>query len=296
VVTQTDVYARITAEQKVRIVKALQANGEVVAVTGDGVNDAPALHIADIGAAMGITGTDVAQEAADMVITDDNFASIVAAVEEGRHIYDNIRNFVVYLLGGNIGEIIVVFVGVVSGLPLPLLPVQILFVNLVTDGPPALALGVEPVDPAAMSRPPRAAGEQLITPPIWATVVFRGLVLGATVLAAYVLWYEGLGRSEEEARTVAFATLVAGHVLKAFTCRSLYKPALSAGLFANRWLLAGTAASFLLLVLVIYTPGLDDAFETDSLGVEHWLAIAAFAVIPSIAIEAAKLSPWRLRT
>jgi Ca2+-transporting ATPase len=291
---RTSVYARISAAQKVRIVEAMQAAGEIVAVTGDGVNDAPALHRADIGVAMGITGTDVAKEAADMVITDDNFASIVAAVEEGRHIFDNIRNFVVYLLGGNIGEIAVVFVGVISGLPLPLLPIQILFVNLVTDGPPALALGVEPGDPGALKRPPRDPRESLIARRIWLAVAVRGALLGAATLAVYVLWWEFLDRPEGESRTIAFSTLVVSQVLFAFTSRSLHRTVLELGLFTNAWLVAGCSASLLSLVAVLYAPGLTDAFETEALGIIDWLVVSAFAVAPVVLIEAGKVSRWRL--
>ena len=292
---RTSVYARISAAQKVRIVEAMQAGGEIVAVTGDGVNDAPALHRADIGVAMGITGTDVAKEAADMVITDDNFASIVAAVEEGRHIFDNIRNFVVYLLGGNIAEIIVVFVGVTAGLPLPLLPIQILFVNLVTDGPPALALGVEPGDPGALTRPPRDPHESLITRRIWLTVVLRGVFLGGAALSAYVLWWEFLGRTEAESRTIAFAILVVGQILLAFASRSLYRTVLGLGPLTNAWLVGGCLLSLLSLVAVLYVPGLTAAFETVPLGVVDWLVVAAFAIAPLVLIEVRKISRWRLR-
>jgi Ca2+-transporting ATPase len=294
-VSETGVFARITAAEKLRIVEALQANGDVVAVTGDGVNDAPALRRADIGVAMGISGTDVAKEAADMVVTDDNFASIVAAVEEGRHIFNNIRNFVVYLLGGNISEILVVFVAVVAGLPLPLLPAQILFVNLLTDGLPALALGVEPGDPEEAGRPPHRRSEPVITRQIWAAVAFRGVMLASAVLAAYILWYEVLGRSEEESRTIAFATLVVGHVFKAATCRSLYRTAWSLGLLSNRWLLAGIGASLSALLVAVYVAPFDEAFETQKLGAVDWLAVLGFALAAPVAIEALKLSPWRIR-
>jgi Ca2+-transporting ATPase len=295
VVQKTSVYARITAEQKVRIVESLRANGEIVAVTGDGVNDAPALVRGDIGAAMGITGTDVAKGVADMVIADDNFASIVAAVEEGRHIFANIRNFVVYLLGGNIGEIVVVFVGVVSGLPLPLLPIQILFVNLVSDGPPALALGVEPGDPQALRRPPRHPDEPLLTGSLWRAVVFRGFVVGASVLAVYVLWHEGMGRSEEASRTVAFASLVLSQVMIAFACRSLERPLLTLSWRSNPWLLLGASASIVALILVVYAPGLADAFEAEALSVTDWVIVAGFSVLPAAAVEMRKVTRWRLR-
>ncbi|MEE8345866.1 MAG: cation-translocating P-type ATPase, partial [Dehalococcoidia bacterium] len=245
------VYARISPEQKVRIVEALRREGHIVAVTGDGVNDAPALKRADIGVAMGISGTDVAKEAADMVITDDNFASIVSAVEEGRKIFDNIRNFVVYLLGANLGEILVVFVGVASGLPLPLLPMQILWVNLVTDSLPALALSMEQGDPDAMRRPPRPPREGVVTRPIASVLAVRGVVVAAVVLVAFILWLKLFDASDDAARTVAFSTLIVAELFKAYGSRSLYRTAMGLGFFSNLYLVGGTLISFGLLLAVL---------------------------------------------
>jgi Ca2+-transporting ATPase len=218
-VASVSVYARISPEQKMRIVEALRDRGEIVAVTGDGVNDAPALKRADIGVAMGITGTDVAKEASDMVITDDNFASIVSAVEEGRKIFDNIRNFVVYLLSANVGEILVIFAGVVSGLPLPLLPMQILWVNLVTDSLPALALSAEPGDPDAMERPARPPGEPVVYRSLAYQLGLRGVVQAVAVLVAFVVWLEVFDFEDGGGRTVAFATLVFAQVLRSLGSR-----------------------------------------------------------------------------
>jgi Ca2+-transporting ATPase len=294
-VQKATIFARTTADQKLRIVRALEANGEVVAVTGDGVNDAPALHRADIGVAMGRTGTDVAREAADMVVTDDNFASLVAAVAEGRRVFDNIRNFVVYLLGGNIGEILVLFVGISVGLPLPLLATQILFVNLVTDGPPALALAVEPADPESAKVPPRRRDEPLLSPRLWATVILRGILIAAVVLCGFAVSYELLNRDEDSARSVAFATLVVVHVLMAFTCRSLYLPAWKLAPFGNPQLIAGVAFSLLALLLVLTVPLLQDAFKTQALEADEWAMVLGFSAVPLVLIEAMKLSPWRLR-
>ena len=215
------VYARVSPEHKLRAVRAWRRRGEVVAMTGDGVNDAPAVKEADIGVAMGITGTDVTKEVSDMVITDDNFASIVAAVEEGRGIYDNIRKFIHFLLSCNLGEILVMFVAALIGLPVPLLPIQILWVNLVTDGLPALALGVDPVDPNIMERPPRKTDEPVITGARAWLIGLQGAFIAACSLGAFlfVLLYEK--EALERARTAALAALACSQLFHAFNCRSM---------------------------------------------------------------------------
>jgi Ca2+-transporting ATPase len=292
---ETTIFARTTADQKLRIVRALQRNGEVVAVTGDGVNDAPALHRADIGVAMGRAGTDVAKEAADMIVTDDNFASLVAAVGEGRRVYDNVRNFVVYLLGGNVGEILVLFIGISAGLPLPLLATQILFVNLVTDGPPALALAVEPADPESARVPPRRRGEPLLSSGVWATVIVRSLVIAAAALFAFALPYEVLNRDEESARSVALATLIVVHVLMAFTCRSLYTPTWRLDPLGNRPLIAGVTFSLVALIVILTVPPLQDAFETRRLEADEWAMVLVFSTAALLLIEGTKIWPWRIR-
>ncbi len=289
------VFARITPEQKVRIVEALRANGHIVAVTGDGVNDAPALKRAHIGVAMGMTGTDVAKEAADMVITDDNFASIVAAVEEGRKIFNNIRNFTAYLLGANVGEILIVLAGVVGGIPLPLLPMQILWVNLVSDSLPALALGMEPGDPDAMRRAPRPPEEPVVTGRIAWVLGLRGLVEAGAVLAAFVLWAEVLDASDDKARTMAFATIITAELMMAYGSRSLFRPVASLGLLTNRHLMAALLLSFGALLVVLYAPPLQDAFRLEPLGLREWLVVVGLGAVPLIVIEAMKVSPWRLR-
>jgi Ca2+-transporting ATPase len=289
------VYARISPEQKMRIVEALQREKHIVAVTGDGVNDAPALKRSDIGIAMGITGTDVAKEAADMVITDDNFASIVAAVEEGRKIFDNIRNFVVFLLSANIGEILLIFVAVVVGLPLPLLAAQILFVNLVTDSLPALALTMEQGDPDAMRRPPRPTEEPILTRPIAGVALFRGAIEGVGALGLFVLWLEGFDSSEEMARTVALASIIVAELMEAHASRSLYRTIVEIGVFKNLYLFGATLISLGVTLLVIYVPPLQDAFGVVGLGVGEWAAVTAVASFRLIVIEGMKVSPWRLR-
>ena len=290
-VAEVSVYARVTPEHKLRIVEALRRNGAVVAMTGDGVNDAPALKKADIGIAMGITGTDVSKEAADMVLADDNFATIVAAVEEGRAIFANIRKFLRYLLSSNIGEVLTMFFGVVlapsiglhaegAGLVLPLLATQILWINLVTDGLPALALGMDPADDGLMQQPPRPVGEGVLTPRMWRGIVFVGvimavgtlLVLDASLPGGFV---EGSG-DLPYAQTMAFTTLMLFQMFNVLNARSDERSAF-VHLFTNVWLWVALGISLLLQVAVVYIPFLQRAFGAVSLSPQDWLFSIAMA-------------------
>ena len=291
VVRDVSVYARVDPEHKLRIVKALQNAGATVAMTGDGVNDAPALKTADIGVAMGITGTDVSKEAADVVLTDDNFATIVAAVQEGRAIFANIRKFLRFLLSSNIGEVMTMFFGVLlartigleaegNAVVLPLLATQILWINLVTDGAPALALGVDPPDAGLMQRAPRPRTERVITRTMWFGIVFIGaimatgtlLVLDASMPAGLI---EGTG-SLRYGQTMAFTTLMLFQVVNVFNARSDDRSAFSE-LFHNRWLWGAVVLSLALQAAVVYLPFLQEAFSTVRLGVADWLRCAAVA-------------------
>ena len=290
-VAEVSVYARVNPEHKLRIVDALRRTGAVVAMTGDGVNDAPALKKADIGIAMGITGTDVSKEAADMVLADDNFASIVAAVEEGRAIFANIRKFLRYLLSSNIGEVLTMFFGVLlaeriglhaegGAVVLPLLATQILWINLVTDGPPALALGVDPADEGLMHQPPRPVGEGVLTPRMWRGIVFVGVIMAAGTL--FVLdaslpggFVEGSG-DLRYAQTMAFTTLMLFQIFNVVNARSDERSAF-AHLFTNGWLWAAIGVSLALQVAVVYVPFLQRAFGTVGLSGGDWLFCAAVA-------------------
>ncbi len=288
-VPAVSVYARVNPEHKLRIVKALQKADAIVAMTGDGVNDAPALKTADIGVAMGITGTDVSKEAADIILTDDNFATIVAAVAEGRAIFSNIRKFLRYLLSSNIGEVMTMFFGVLFARPiglhlqegtvvLPLLATQILWINLLTDGAPALALGVDPREPGQMRRRPRPRHEAVITGEMWFGIFFVGAIMAAGTL--FILdaalpggLVEGSGNMPY-GQTMAFTTLVMFQLFNVFNARSDVRSAFR-GLFHNRWLWSALGLSFLLHVAVIYVPFLQRAFSTTALTLEDWLCCIA---------------------
>lgn len=268
IVEEVAVYARVSPEHKMKIIGAWKSRGHVVAMTGDGVNDAPALKRADIGVAMGITGTDVTKEASDMVLMDDNFATIVAAVEEGRIIYDNIKKYLVYLLSANVGEIFVLgFAGLV-GLPLPLLALHILWVNLTTDGPPALALGVEPPEPDLMRRPPRDPGESIFSTAMYVAMLGMGLIMFVGLMPVfYVYWqHEGLVK----AQTMVLVSMIVFELFRAFSCRSMRFTILHLGFLTNPWLILATAISSLLLLAVIYIPAWGKAFHTVPIGLGDW--------------------------
>ena len=287
VVEDVAVYARVSPEHKMRIVRALKANEHVVAMTGDGINDAPALKNADIGVAMGITGTDVTKEASDMILTDDNFASIVSAIEEGRGIYDNIKKYIAYLLSCNVGEILVMFIAGLLAWPLPLVAVQLLWVNLTTDGLPALALGVDPPDTDIMKRPPRSPYESIFTQPIKSLIFGISLMMAAILLPTFNWAYQNGGVLY--AQTMIFTTLVMFEMFNAFNCRSERHSLLRIGPFSNRWLVVAVAISILMQLTVIYTPSFRMVFDTVPLSIKDWLIIIPLSSIPLIAIELAKL-------
>ncbi|MCJ7733393.1 MAG: cation-translocating P-type ATPase, partial [Anaerolineales bacterium] len=267
VVQTTDVFARVSPEHKVRIVDAFRSNNEVVAMTGDGVNDAPSIKKADIGIAMGITGTDVAKETADMVLTDDNYASIVSAVEQGRVIYSNIRKFVYFLLSCNIAEIATIFLATMVGWKSPLSAIQLLWLNLITDGAPALALGLEKGDPDLMEQPPRDPDEPILNRFMLTGISIQTVAITTVTLGAY--WI-GLSRFPEMAPTMAFVTLSFSELLRAFTARSERVPILKVGLFKNKVMNWAILSSMALLLVVIYVPFLQVIFDTVPLGWVQW--------------------------
>jgi magnesium-transporting ATPase (P-type) len=307
-VQETSVYARVAPAHKLRIVDALQAAGNVVAMTGDGVNDAPALKSADIGIAMGVTGTEVTKEAAKMILADDNFATIVAAVREGRAISDNIRKFLRYLLSSNMGEVLTVFLGVIGagviglrgagggdGLVLPLLATQLLWINLITDSGPALAMGVDPETEDVMARPPRAAGERAIDGAMWRGVVGMGFVMAlATLFTIDMQLPGGLIEGDhtlDQARTAGFTVLVLAQLFNCFSARSETVSAFR-HLFVNPWLWAAVTLSAVLQVAVVQIAPLNVAFGTAPLSAAQWLLCVAMG---SVVLWFAELRKWILR-
>lgn len=292
IVKITDVYARVSPEHKMKIVDALRDNGEVVAMTGDGVNDAPAIKRADIGIAMGITGTDVAKETAEMVLTDDNYASIVSAVEQGRVIYSNIRKFVYYLVSCNIAEIMIIFLAILFGWNTPLAPIQLLWLNLVTDGAPALALGSEKGDPDIMDYPPRPAKEPIINRSMFQGIIVQTIAITATTLIAFWLGGGALKTATAEQRvlseTFAFITLSLSELFRAFTARSENYPLFKIGVFSSKSMNLAVSISILLVLMVVYLPFLNGIFDTVPLGWIDWLEILPLVLIPSIAAEVMK--------
>jgi Ca2+-transporting ATPase len=308
-IEDTAVFARVSPEHKMRIVNALQANDEIVAMTGDGVNDAPAIKRADIGVAMGITGTDVAKETADMVLTDDNYASIVSAVEQGRIIYSNIRKFVFFLLSSNVAEIMIIFLAVLAGLPAPLTAIQLLWLNLITDGAPALALAVEKGDPDIMDQKPRAKSEPIVNRSMMLglgvqTIAQTGAVLtafalgliwhleaGASVVGnplTFLLQHDWRGVDVQTAETMAFVTLSLCELFRAYTVRSERASIFQIGVFSNPYMQYAVGLSIALLLLVCSVPFLQPIFNTHFLSGREWAIVVGLALIPATAEEITK--------
>jgi len=283
-IEEVSVYARVAPEHKLRIVKSLQRKGHVVAMTGDGVNDAPAIKAADIGISMGITGTDVSKEASALILSDDNFATIVAAIEEGRGIYENIRKFIRYLLASNVGEILTMFFAMMAGLPLPLLPIQILWVNLVTDGLPAMALGVDQAEKDLMQHKPRSAKENIFARRLGWKIISRGILIGLCTLGAFWITLQqdpGTGGDAlARAQTVAFATLVMAQLIHVFDCRSS-RSIFHRNPLQNKYLVLAVVSSVLLLLAVLYIDQLQPIFKTVDLYGKDWLLVLAAGGIPT---------------
>jgi P-type Ca2+ transporter type 2C len=298
IVSETAVFARVSPRHKLNIVEALQQGGNVVAMTGDGVNDAPALRQADIGVAMGIKGTEVAKDTADMIITDDDFTTIVAAVEQGRIIVHNILRFIHYLFSCNFAEIVTVFAAIMIGWPLPLAAMQILWLNMITDVFPALALALEPSAPDTMRRPPRSTSEPLLTRPFVVLIAWQGLVIAGVTLGAYYIgmrWHGVEGEGQRRAMTIAFMTLAMAQVLHAFNARSRIRSALTSRLFSNGWLWGAVALCVLLQLAAVYVPWLQVALRTAAPDARDWTLIAAASLIPVAVVELFKVAQARRR-
>jgi Ca2+-transporting ATPase len=285
----TSVFARVSPQNKVQIVDAYKSNGHIVAMTGDGVNDAPSLKRADIGVAMGITGTDVSKEAADMILLDDNFTSIVHAVEEGRVIYANIKKFVYFLISCNIGEILVIFLSILMGFPAPLVPIQLLFVNLITDSFPAFALGLEEKEEGIMKLPPKDPEEAVLTRGGLVTVIFQAVGLATSVIIGYRLGFQIHGESLEHARTYAFITLIIGEMIRAFSARKQTKTIVEYNPFSNKYLNMSVLFALSVTAFIIYTPFMQTVFDTVALDINDYKWIVALSFIPLLSGEISKV-------
>lgn len=277
IIHRVRVFARVNPAHKYRIIKTLKKVGMVAAMTGDGVNDAPAIKEADIGISMGVTGTDVTKEASSMILLDDNFATIVAAVSEGRVIYDNIRKFIRYLLSCNIGEVLTMFLASVLSLPIPLLPIQILLVNLATDGLPAMALSLEPPEKDVMLRKPRGRNESIFSEGLWAKIVLRGVLIGLCTIISFTLILILFDGNQRLGRTVALCTLVMSQLFHVFECRSERNSIFKIGFFTNLYLVFAVLSSMILLVIVVYLPWLQNIFQTQGLNPFQWFIVMGFS-------------------
>ncbi|WP_229683074.1 calcium-translocating P-type ATPase, SERCA-type [Virgibacillus oceani] len=281
IIDRVYVFARVTPEHKLKIVKAFQEKGHIVAMTGDGVNDAPAIKASDIGVAMGRSGTDVTKEASSLILMDDNFATIKSAINEGRNIYENIRKFIRYLLASNVGEILVMLFAMLLALPLPLVPVQILWVNLVTDGLPAMALGLDKPEEDVMKRAPRSPREGIFARGLGFKIVSRGIVIGIVTLIAFMMSYQNNPDNLVYGQTVAFTTLVMAQLIHVFDCRS-EKSVFSRNPFENMYLVLAVLSSLLLLLVVIYFEPLQPIFHTTFLGIRDWMFIIVLSSLPTV--------------
>ncbi|WP_018660002.1 cation-translocating P-type ATPase [Heyndrickxia acidiproducens] len=280
VIDEVSVFARVSPDHKLKIVKAFQNRGHIVAMTGDGINDAPAIKHADIGISMGITGTDVAKEASSLILLDDNFATIKSAIQEGRNIYENIRKFIRYLLASNVGEILVMLFAMLLSLPLPVVPIQILWVNLVTDGLPAMALGLDQPEEDVMQRKPRHPREGVFARGLGWKVVSRGFLIGLVTLIAFMTVYYQNTDNLAYAQTVAFATLVLAQLIHVFDCRS-ERSILARNPFGNLYLVLAVLSSVLLMLVVIYLPALQPIFHTLPILPKDWLLIICLSAVPT---------------
>lgn len=280
VVEDTTVFARVSPEHKLKIVNAFQKRGHIVAMTGDGVNDAPAIKVADIGISMGISGTDVAKETSSLILLDDNFATIKSAIKEGRNIYENIRKFIRYLLASNVGEILVMLFAMIIGLPLPLLPIQILWVNLVTDGLPAMALGLDQPEENVMKRAPRHPKEGVFARGLGWKIISRGFLIGSATLLAFMTVYKSNPDNLQYAQTVAFVTLVLAQLIHVFDCRS-EKSIFSRNPLGNMYLVWAVISSVVLMLIALYFPPLQSVFHTVPIAPRDWLLIVGMASIPT---------------